>query len=1182
MDTEQETDNGKGGDDDTRWDELVLAPRPTGRTLLPRPVAGAVSTAVRVASKTVKLGLIGGGMSIMLCKWATVGSLTAAKYVVCHGLAHQARQTTAANLPRGVDAADAEATMEKLLQSILSGLSKLELWTNSSLDLAMTSVTAIGRASSILLNQLDQLFGSTDSSRIIASILYMLCGELQNPANGVLGETIGLMEVAQALARMCFLQSHCYWLDDEQEMRDAMEETVWDVVILNDGERIDVEGLQIAHKSELRAESPRSVGIGDENLPETNLRSQVVRTLQPNAAVSISTQTTLSKTITVEVSGSDSIPFEAPPGVEIVEESYNSPEQQHLSDNEAKSKAPTYRVVYKYEKTGSWDTSIRGTQSQDGPTERVVEELDTTNGHLQPTITDAAAAGQDPAMSPIGPSSPSSPSGPSLKVTAASLTPPSSPEVIVNTPEAKVVALSPDPAAELPGTKTERSSGEEQGACSPFHVQASNLTLKPLPSVPHKAAAVADIKQKKSGIKNALKESGTALSSMLHREPAEGKGTAKSSARGTIKRTAKTSTTATSTKSSTKITAKNIAKDASKTKQTKFQLSKDAKKTKIPIPSGNSSNKNVTLVSRKQGSRKLIGRPEPNPYEYRHGEHSRCSSRTSFVSVHDTIRDYTLSQTNTPHESKSDSIVSQTEAFAIHSQDGLLPVSSPLLRQEIRTQRTIIHNHQRGSSIASNSESLERGHQRRGSVCPDTYTLGSNPSSTSLVLSPYPRSVFHQVDALDLLRRRGKVSGMFPDFHFLRNVTRYMRFSSATYGSAFMQAFKISPTLPVDVSKFRLVDAAEQKAFAHHTRVDMDDIMMASFEDTQGGSDRTGATDTNVPLVHYIVVDHASKAVVLACRGTLESEDVVADMMCDYDDLSWQGNKYKVHKGIHASARRILYGRDGRVFRGLRQALLKYPEYGLILTGHSLGAGVTSLLGIMLATPDPAGAGFVISAKPHDSPKEGASSSNGGDTCLPGGRPIHVFAYGPPGVMAPRLQSRTRGLITTIVNGNDIVPYLSLGFLHDMIAATLAFRQDGSESLEPTAHRPTRVEVLSQVTARWCENWFCKAREDGKEFDEWCLGVLRTLRATMTNAKLVPPGEVFTMETQDVLRRDAFVSGRSELLMGRPARRVTIKYVKDVEKRFKELRFQKDLMSSHLPVRYEEALNRLFVGVVGR
>ena len=83
----------------------------------------------------------------------------------------------------------------------------------------------------------------------------------------------------------------------------------------------------------------------------------------------------------------------------------------------------------------------------------------------------------------------------------------------------------------------------------------------------------------------------------------------------------------------------------------------------------------------------------------------------------------------------------------------------------------------------------------------------------------------------------------------------------------------------------------------------------------------------------------------------------------------------------------------------------------------------------------------------------------------------------------------------------------------------------------------------------------------------------------MKGKKLVPPGEVFAIETTRVLRRDAFVK-QEEGPIGRPARRVVLKYIRDVEGRFDEIRFGAGLLTDHSPAKYEDALNKLRLGVV--
>lgn len=427
------------------------------------------------------------------------------------------------------------------------------------------------------------------------------------------------------------------------------------------------------------------------------------------------------------------------------------------------------------------------------------------------------------------------------------------------------------------------------------------------------------------------------------------------------------------------------------------------------------------------------------------------------------------------------------------------------------------------------------------------------------------------------------------------------------------------------------------RSFAHHTGLPAGSILLSSFVDPQGGSDSTGSTETGVPLVHTIAVDAESRAVVLACRGTLGFEDVLADMTCDYDDLTWRGRPYRVHKGIHASARRLLYGGDGRVLATLREALDEFPNYGLVLCGHSLGGAVTALLGVMLAEPASHGTAFVTTSEHHQHGRKlltsssdiAAASSEGlrgnqSQICLPAGRPIHVYAYGPPSTMSPALQRATRGLVTSTVHGNDLVPHLSLGVLHDFQALALAFKSDNSAA-KAEVRRRLWDGLQSGITDRWRNGPRTKGKgkgretgnkedddrdaEDEDEEDEdvlWAWAALKTLRASMMSDKLLPPGEVFTVECTPALRRDAFtdtrinmssetsnsskeneedrdqkhIHARSHVGGSRPATRVVLRYVRDVEVRFREVRFGASMLADHSPARYEDALRKLWAGVV--
>jgi len=437
---------------------------------------------------------------------------------------------------------------------------------------------------------------------------------------------------------------------------------------------------------------------------------------------------------------------------------------------------------------------------------------------------------------------------------------------------------------------------------------------------------------------------------------------------------------------------------------------------------------------------------------------------------------------------------------------------------------------------------------------------------------PLPaQGAYSHAEGMSILRRTGVLGSMFPKATLHHNIARYMRFSSAAYGRGFLNATGIAKYIPPITEKTN----AELLSFAHHTGILPEDILVASFIDAQGGTDSSGSTNTGVPLVHYIALDHKAKAVVFACRGTLGFEDILADMACDYDDLVLRGDRYRVHKGIHASACRLLYGWDGRVLASLRDALAAYPEYGLVLCGHSLGGAVTALLGTMLSERQQDGT-FVTSETGHPKLLEygsfggAVSSSAPAPPSLPGGRPVHVFAYGPPGTMSAALARRTRGLITTVVQGNDIVPYLSLGVLHDFQSVAAAFRKENGPPV--AAFWQSLGTALHNSFKR---NWWTAAQTPQDE--DWAYSWLKTLRSQMLSLKLLPPGDVLVLQMLPVLLRDTTPGEQPTTVQG--GCRVVLSHVRDVETRFREIRFGLNVLTDHNPSRYEDALNMLRLGV---
>ncbi|GKU05106.1 esterase lipase [Fusarium langsethiae] len=1107
-----------------------LPPQP-GRTLLPSPVAQAVSLVTRSTCFAIRLSSRAGSFGLSAAKLSTLSSLELARGMVETVLGQAGRETLQRS-QSDMSTAEAESIIERSFEHLHNAMSQAVFWTTAGFHFTDTTFSMASGISQLLLSSLDQIFGSTDSSRAIASIISLIRREFHDPATGLDGETIGMTDLVLGLCALAYLQRWSRKMVEEERKRQDCEEIVWDVVVLNDGERVDIQDriprspVFTTASLPSRDNSPdklqaaviiptRSVSFQGEEEIIDHLKDEMVNNLPPDTSVSISNTVSSTQTVTIDVDGPCPFPLPLLPGAEIIEAKGldNQVGKRCSQMLEDPPEASSYRVVYKLERSKTGSMSFPG--SQDGPMSDV-----NTSQEESPSIV--------PAKEP--PQVTKKPRTPAAKSPSPQWSRPT--RITNDTPS----RTSP------PTARKSRSNGtrEDKGRL-PRPNSASPPSSPIEPQAPQREA-------------NQKRPRAPVNPSYPRGKISGSRETTTTPKRVLSKRKSDTSTATTQQPGDKKTGLRQALREGSQSISniwTKDLPPTDNKKKQLPKASNNSKlNNKMTSSPRAHLDQQRIEKAELIP---------RSSSRTSYVSV---------------HEHRRNSMVSQTGTCSFQS-GCVTPTHPPSVFLSGPAFDPTGAKHSQSDGLLA-PPPISVSHRRIIRKSPSLWSMASNDSQSSVVLSYYhQKSAYTASDAMGGLRRDGMVNGIFPQAHVLRNITRYMRFSSASYGSAFLKFMGISKDMPL----LRAWDSThtDVRHFVHHTESDTHSVLLASIVDPQGGTDSSGSTGTGVPLVHYISLDHDAKAVVLACRGTLGFEDVLADMTCDYDVLTWRGRGHKVHKGVHASARRLLYGGDRRVLLTLREALLEFPDYGLVLCGHSLGGAVTALLGVMLSEPNPTGTGFVtaINAPERTVGDDQLDGLLPIHSTLPSRRPIHVYAYGPPSTMSTSLRKRTRGLITTIVHGNDIVPYLSLGVLHDFQAVALAFKNDQQQ-----AKTEIRQRIWQAFQTGVADKWYGGLPSvPSGDTSKWGHSVLQGLRAGMTNRKLVPPGEVFTIETRRVLRRDAFLLPEEDHI-GRPAQRIVLKYVKDVEERFKELRFGTSMLVDHNPARYEEALNKLRLGVV--
>ncbi len=234
-------------------------------------------------------------------------------------------------------------------------------------------------------------------------------------------------------------------------------------------------------------------------------------------------------------------------------------------------------------------------------------------------------------------------------------------------------------------------------------------------------------------------------------------------------------------------------------------------------------------------------------------------------------------------------------------------------------------------------------------------------------------------------------------------VAHYMAYAGAAYGYTWflmrntrLNLFKMYPHLrcscccclcPADEGLVVEADnccscnTAALRAMLPH--LDGDSLVHVSFRNKMA----------EVPF--FVAVDHGRRKIVVSIRGTLSLEDTLTDLCAKPETMGGyheQLSGYVVHSGMFRAARYVYDELHNKNI--LNKALSYFDDYGLVVTGHSLGAGTAVILAFMLR-------------QTHHSTK--------------------CYAFSPPGGLLNEAAAReSENFTLSVVVGKDLVARLSL------------------------------------------------------------------------------------------------------------------------------------------------------------
>ena len=301
-----------------------------------------------------------------------------------------------------------------------------------------------------------------------------------------------------------------------------------------------------------------------------------------------------------------------------------------------------------------------------------------------------------------------------------------------------------------------------------------------------------------------------------------------------------------------------------------------------------------------------------------------------------------------------------------------------------------------------------------------------------------------------------------------------------------------------------------------------------------------------------IVADRKLEKIVISIRGSWSVTDMLTDMVAspvglksmllenfhennglelsaaELTNLEQLSDDIKVHAGMAEAA--IYVFKKIKEKHLLEQAKVHFPEYSIVVTGHSLGAGTAVILGFFLRL----------------------NYSN-----------VKCYAFGPPGgLLNSPASTMSKQFVISIAVGDDIVPRLSVNSL-------LSLRSDMKKSLITCQLPKHKVLATGFCNCLSPETWKDRLKNDPavsssnnpdlEQFNNY--GTVEDDDVGFENqTEMLPPGQIIHLKEQNETLSMCFRE----------------------PKEFREIVISTKMINDHAPSSYQKMLTKVITKFVSR